>query len=289
MSSSNINTLKQLTIRDLQEMRRKGDKFCNTTACDCNTAQMVDEAGIEIIGAGGALVSMVMKGEPNPFRATMEEVLFLLTGVARGTKRAIVSAGLPYGSFQESDAQAIRNAMRLVKAGAHYVKVEGTSDLMLQRMKAMIDVGIPVQGHVGLSPQLMCETGGFRVVGKSAAEAMKVWDDMRRLEDVGVFMVEMECVPYRLAAEFCEKTSMLVTGIGSGPDTHGQALMREDILGLQRRMSPKMVKKFAELWSPAVEALRAFSEETKGNQFPAAEHMFEINDDALAEVLAKIM
>ena len=288
MADNGKKSSERLSIRDLQNMRQSNEKFCVTTACDFNTAQMVDQAGIEIVGAGGALASMVMKGEPNPFSATMEEVIFLLSGVAKGAKRAIVSSGLPYGSFQESDEQAIRNAMRLVKTGAYYIKVEGKSDLMLKRMKAIIDVGIPVQGHVGLSPQLMRETDGFRVVGKSASEALKVWDDMRRMEDIGVFMVEMECVPYRLAAQLCKKTSMLVVGVGSGSDTHGQALMREDILGLQRTIAPKMVKQFADLWTPTVEALKLFSTETKNKQFPEQSQMFKVDDDVYEEVMLKI-
>jgi 3-methyl-2-oxobutanoate hydroxymethyltransferase len=288
MNKKNNERIRQLTIQDLKKMRERGEKFCVTTANDYNTAQMTDQAGIEVIGAGGALSTMVLRGDPTPFRATMEDVEFLLTRIAPAIKHAIVSTGLPYGSFQESNEQAIRNVVRLIKAGAHYVKIEGRSDLMLERMKAVIDIGIPVQGHVGLSPQLMREIGGFRVVGKSCEESLRVWDDMKRLEDIGVFMVEMECVPERIATELCQRTNMLVVGVGSGPNTHGQALMREDILGLQRTLTPKMAKKYVDLWPVCVNALKDWSTETKNQQFPAPENYFDVPEETFQQFMEEL-
>jgi 3-methyl-2-oxobutanoate hydroxymethyltransferase len=277
---------RQLNVHDLWDMKVKGEKFTLLTAGDFNTAQMVDEAGIEITGGGGALDRMVFGGEPHSFRATMQDVLRMVEKIAPAVKRAMVLASLPFGSYyQESDETAIHCGIQLIQAGAHIVKVEGVSDTLLSRMKALIEVGVPVAGHVGLSPSFMRKIGGYKVVGKTSEQAFQVYRHVKKLEEIGIGLIEMECVPERVATEICKRTPVPILGTGSGPGTDGQGLMHADLLGLQRTLVSRLAKQYVDLWPIYVDTFSKFAEEVRGGIFPTSENTFSISDNELEQFM----
>ena len=268
---------KPLTIPDLLTMKARSEKIVVVPVWDYNTTVMAEEAGADIVAVGGATAAMMMGGEPHALRASMEDVLFLLRRITPAVKRAVIFAAMPYGSFHVSNEQAVRNAVQLVKAGAHCLKMQASGPLH-ERVKAVVDAGIQCIGHVGLLPQYIHTLGRFRVVGKTFEEAATVYREVKALEEIGVWAIEMECVPAKVAREISKRVKIAILGIGSGLGTDGQILALVDILGLQRTIMPKFTKRYADLWPVCINALKEYAKEVRTKAFPTKEHSFSISD-----------
>jgi 3-methyl-2-oxobutanoate hydroxymethyltransferase len=243
----------------------------------------VDEAGIDIILVGDSL-GMVELGYRDTIPVTMEEMLNHTKAVMRGVRRAHVVGDMPFMSYNISREQAVANAGILYKdGGADSVKLEGGQD-MAAAVNAIVKAGIPVFGHIGLTPQTANMLGGYKVQGKSIDQAKKVIDDALALEDAGVFAVVLEAVPRQLAALITEKLKIPTIGIGGGLECDGQVLVLHDMVGLFRRFTPKFVKVYADVYTVQLNAVRKFIADVQGKSFPAEEHTFTMKEEAIAEL-----
>ena len=278
-----MNEIKKLMIPDLQGMKKEKKKISMITAYSFPQAQCVDEAGIDIILVGDSL-GMVELGYRDTVPVTMEEMLSHTRAVMRGVKRAHVVGDMPFMSYNISREQAITNAGILYKdGGADSVKLEGGQE-MAPAVNAIVKAGIPVFGHIGLTPQTAGMLGGFKVQGKSLDHARKVFDDAVALEEAGAFAVVLEAIPRQLAALITEKLSIPTIGIGAGLDCDGQVLVLHDLVGLFKRFTPKFVKVYADLYSSQLEAVKKYIGEVQGKGFPADEHTFTMKEEAVAEL-----
>lgn len=264
----------KLTIPQLLAMKQQGRKITMLTAYDYGQAQLVEEAGVDMILVGDSL-GMTMLGLPSTVPVTMAEMLHHTKAVVRGAPNTFVIADLPFLSYQVSREEAIRNAGLLVKeGGADAVKLEG-GGAMIAVAQAVVQAGIPVQGHLGLTPQTATQLGGYRVQGKEAAQAQAIVQDAKALEDAGCFSLVLECVPMELAAEITRALSIPVIGIGAGPDCDGQVLVYHDVLGLFRRFVPRFVKQYAQLREPIINAFQTYIQEVREGRFPDEAHSFK--------------
>ncbi|MGC8879418.1 MAG: 3-methyl-2-oxobutanoate hydroxymethyltransferase [Anaerolineae bacterium] len=271
---------KKITIHDLQAKKEKGEPFTMVTAYDYPTAVIVDKAGIDAILVGDSL-AMVVLGLPNTVSVTMEEMLHHCRAVARGAQYALLVGDMPFMSYQTGPTDAVRNAGRFLKeAGMDVVKLEGGKK-MAPIARAIVDAGIPVMGHIGLTPQTISALGGFKVQGKDAAAAQQVIDDALALEDAGCFAIVLEAIPDRVAKIITERLSIPTIGIGAGPHCDGQVLVTHDMVGLFDRFVPKFVKRYVNVHDQMVEALRQFKSEVENRTFPGPEHCFTIKDEVL--------
>ena len=266
-------------------MKRRRERIVMVTAYDFPSGRLADAAGVDIVLVGDS-ATMTVLGHESTTPATMEEMLMLTRAAARGAKRPLVVADMPFGSFQVSDEEAVQNAVRFVKeAGADAVKLEGAGPTV-SRVLALVGAGIPVMGHVGLTPQSATMLGGFRAQGRTAAKAAALLEDARTLEQAGCFAVVLEAVPAPVAARITEELSVPTLGIGSGRDCDGQVLVYHDLLGLYPGKSPRFVKRYAELAPVIEEALERFAAEVRSGAFPGEEHTYSIPEDELAEFLS---
>jgi len=263
----------RLTIPAIKEMKKRGEKITMLTAYDYSQARQVDQAQIELILVGDSL-GMVVLGYEDTVPVTLDEIIHHTKAVARGTEHALVVADLPFMSYQVSDEQAIINAGRLIKeGGAQAVKLEGGGP-MIARVRAISEAGIPVMGHLGLTPQTATGLGGFKVQGKDQAVAQRIIQDAGALEDAGAFSLVLECVPQELAAEITQKLNIPVIGIGAGRGCDGQVLVYHDILGLFDRFTPKFVRRYAALSQAILDALKTYRDDVKEGKFPGEENSF---------------
>lgn len=264
----------KLAIPELVERKKRGPKLTMLTAYDVPTAQIVDRAGIDLILVGDSL-GMVCLGYPDTVPVTMEEMLHHTAAVARATERAVVVGDLPFLSYQVSPEEAVRNAGRLVKeARADCVKLEG-GVTQADKVEAIVRAGIPVMGHIGLTPQTATQLGGFKVQGRDPKVAKRVVEDAKALEAAGAFALVLECVPSNLAAKVTQALSIPTIGIGAGPSCDGQVLVLHDLVGLFDRFTPKFVKRYANVAEGIREAVAAYKAEVESGAFPAKEHEFE--------------
>jgi 3-methyl-2-oxobutanoate hydroxymethyltransferase len=278
-----MSEIKKIMIPDLQGMKRDKKKISMITAYSFPQAQCVDEAGIDIILVGDSL-GMVELGYRDTVPVTMDEMLGHTRAVMRGVKRAHVVGDLPFMSYNISLQQAITNAGILYKdGGADSVKLEGGQE-MAATVNAIVKAGIPVFGHIGLTPQTAGMLGGFKVQGKSLDQARKVVDDAVALEDAGAFAIVLEAIPRQLAALITEKLSIPTIGIGGGQDCDGQVLVLHDMVGLFKRFTPKFVKVYADLYSVQLDAVKKYISEVQGKAFPAEENTFTMKEEAVAEL-----
>lgn len=248
-------------------------KLACLTAYDYATARVLDDAGIQMVLVGDSL-AMTMLGYDTTLPVTMEEMMHHTSAVVRGVRDALVVADMPFMSFQVSAAQALTNAGRFVKAcGAGAVKLEGGA-IRAPTVRMLVDNGIPVLGHIGLTPQSIHHMGGYRVQGKKPAEAQKLLEDAEALADAGVFAIVLECVPAALAAEITDAVSVPTIGIGAGKDCDGQILVLHDMLGLHSEVSPKFVKRYADLAGAMKEAFETYRREVETGDFPSSEHTY---------------
>jgi 3-methyl-2-oxobutanoate hydroxymethyltransferase len=240
-------------------------------------AGMIEDAGTEIIICGGSGPTMILGGKKRNNSATMEQVLYHLDLVVPAVKRAHLVAGLPYGSYQVSNEQAVTNAVEMIRHGADSVKLQGAG-IVLERIKAIVGAGINVTGHVGLTPQHIASIGSYRSIGKNSNEAIKVYREALALQEAGAWLVELECIPDRVAEVVSRKLQIPTYGIGSGSGCDGQALMTHDILGMQRSLKTRFVKQYVDVWDISVTALKQYHDEVQKGVFPAQEHTFMIDD-----------
>jgi 3-methyl-2-oxobutanoate hydroxymethyltransferase len=271
----------KLSLTELTERKTRGEKLVMVTAYDHPGARLADAAGVDLILVGDSAADNVL-GYDSTVPVTVDELLVLVRAVTRGVERAFVVADMPFGSFQVSDEAAVANAVRFVKeAGADAVKIEGAGP-SLSRVQALVGAGIPVMGHVGLTPQSATMLGGYKAQGRTAAKAQRLHADARALEAAGCFAVVLEAVPAAVAARVTEALTVPTIGIGAGAACDGQVLVWHDLLGLTDRKPARFVKRYAELGTEIKRALEAYAADVRSGAFPAAEHTYAMPDEELA-------
>ena len=263
----------KVTVPEIRKMKERGEKITALTAYDYSFARILDQAGIDILLVGDSLGS-VIQGKENTLPVTMDDMIYHTKAVARGCKRALLVADMPFLSFQVSAEEAKRNAGRFVQeAGAEAVKLEGGMRI-LQTVEALIQMGIPVMGHVGLTPQSIHQFGGYRVQGKEKAGREAILQDALGLEAAGAFAVVLEGIPMKLAGEITERLSIPTIGIGAGVNCDGQVLVVHDMLGMFDMYTPKFVKKYADMKTVMTGAVEKFIAEVREQKFPDKQHSF---------------
>jgi 3-methyl-2-oxobutanoate hydroxymethyltransferase len=267
---SAVTPPKQVTVPEFRAAKGRGAKLAVVTAYDYTSARLTDEAGVDAILVGDS-VGMVVQGHPTSLPVTLDEMIYHTRCVVRGTRRALVVADLPFLTYQVSAKQAVRNAGRLLKeAGAHAVKLEG-GVRMRAAIRACVDAGIPVMGHVGLTPQAVHQFGGFKV----QRDAEQLLADAAAVQDAGAFAVVVESVPADLGAQITASVSVPTIGIGAGAACDGQVLVFHDMMGLFPDFKPKFAKRYADLGGAVRGAVEAYCREVRAGTFPAAEHTFK--------------
>jgi 3-methyl-2-oxobutanoate hydroxymethyltransferase len=270
----------KLPLTELAELKRRSQKIAMVTAYDFPSGRIADAAGVELVLVGDS-AAMTVLGHDSTVPATMEELLILTRAVTRGAKRPLVIADMPFGSFQVSDEAAVENAVRFVKeAGADAVKLEGGGPT-LSRVQAIVGAGIPVMGHVGLTPQSATMLGGFKAQGRTAEKAEHLYEDALALQAAGSFAVVLEAVPAPVAARVTEALSVPTIGIGAGSACDGQVLVWHDLLGLYEGKAPRFVKRYADLAVEARRAIEAYVADVREGRFPEERHTYAIPDEEL--------
>jgi 3-methyl-2-oxobutanoate hydroxymethyltransferase len=263
----------KVTTQKLKEMKAQGIKISMTTAYDYPTAYLVDKAGIEIILVGDSLMMTVL-GDNSTVACTMEQMLHHIKPVVLGAPNPMIVGDMPFGSYNLSKEQGILNATRMLKEGrCDVIKLEGGKEVA-DIVKAIVDAGIPVMGHIGLTPQTVSKLGGFKVQGKGEAAALSVLEDALSLEKAGAFGIVLECVPELLAKLITEKLTIPTIGIGGGRYCDGQVLVFHDMMGLFEKFTPKFVKQYINLSPEIVKALEQFKAEVQSGAFPEEKHAF---------------
>jgi len=274
-----------MTLPRLAEMKRLGEPIVMVTAYDHPGAQVVEEAGVDIVLVGDS-AAMTVLGYPSTVPISMDEMVMLARAVRRGARTPLIVGDLPFGSYQASDTQAVEAAVRFVKeAECDAVKIEmaglsgGPVDKResISRARAIVSAGIPLMGHVGLTPQSAAALGGFRAQGRTAAQAVQVADDALALQDAGCFAIVFEAVPAAVTEVVMERMQVPVIGIGAGPATDGQVLVFHDLLGIYEGHAPRFTKRFAEVRRAMVEGVHAYADEVRARRFPAVEHTYSID------------
>lgn len=275
---------KKVTVLDLQRKKEQAEPITMLTAYDYPSALLVDAAGIDTILVGDSL-GMVVLGYDTTVPVTMEEMLHHCRAVARGAQAAFLIGDMPFMSFQAEVAEAVRNAGRFLKEGGmEAVKLEGGQEIV-PTVEAIVNAGIPVLGHIGLTPQSQSKLGGFRVQGKTAAAAQKLLDDALALEAAGCFAIVLEAVPAAVAQAISERLTIPTIGIGAGVGCDGQVLVFHDLLGLFDRYMPRFVKKYAEVGQVVRDALVAYREDVVARRFPGSDHTYPMSGDEEAAFL----
>jgi 3-methyl-2-oxobutanoate hydroxymethyltransferase len=283
--TSRPETSGKLPLTDLADMKRRRERIVMVTAYDYPSGSLADAAGVDIVLVGDS-AAMTVLGYESTVPASMDEMVMLTRAAVRGAKRPLVVADMPFGSFLISDEEAVRSAVRFVKeARADAVKVEGAG-LTVSRVLALVGAGIPVMGHVGLTPQSATMLGGFRAQGRTSARARQLLEDARALEQAGCFSLVLEAVPAPVAARITEELTIPTIGIGSGRDCDGQVLVYHDLLGLYQGREPRFVKRYAELATEIQDAIERYAADVRSGAFPGDEHTYSIPDEELAAFLS---
>lgn len=277
---------KKNTVATLLNMKKSGEKVSMLTCYDYTTARIMENAGINTILVGDSL-GMTMQGYDTTLPVTMDETVIYTRSVVRGCTNTFVIADMPFMSYQVSAAQAVENAGRLIKeTGANAVKLEGGA-AVTEQIRAIVNAGIPVCAHIGMTPQSVNVFGGFKVQGKGEANAKRVLEDAFEVQQAGAFMCVLECVPPKLAALITKKVDMITIGIGAGAGCDGQVLVMQDMLASNTDFTPKFVKHFADIGNQMSEAFKAYDSEVKAGSFPEASHTFaksDCSDEYLAQL-----
>jgi 3-methyl-2-oxobutanoate hydroxymethyltransferase len=276
-----------MTLPRLAEKKRLGEPIVMVTAYDYPSAQVAQAAGVDVVLVGDSAANNVL-GYADTVPVTVEELLMLTKAVRRGLKTPLLVGDLPFGSYEASDAQAIATAQRFIKeAGCDAVKLErgGSS---VQRARAIVDAGIPVMGHVGLTPQTATALGGYRAQGRTAERALGVARDALALQEAGCFSLVFEAIPAAVAARVMERLEIPVIGIGAGPATDGQVLVFHDLLGIYDGHAPRFAKRYGELKALMVAGVAEYAAEVRGGVFPGPEHCYSIDEAELAELRATL-
>jgi 3-methyl-2-oxobutanoate hydroxymethyltransferase len=271
----------RLPLTELAEMKARRQPIVMVTAYDAPGGRLADQAGADLILVGDS-AAMTVLGHDSTVPATLDEMLVLTRAVTRGATRPLVVADMPFGTFQVSDEEAVRNAIRFVKeAGADAVKLEGAGT-MLPRVRAIVGAGIPVMGHLGLTPQSATMLGGFKAQGRSAEKALALLSDSRALEAAGCFSLVLEAVPAPVARRISERLAIPTIGIGAGVDCDGQVLVWHDLLGLYEGRAARFVKRYADVGDVIRSALESYSSDVRARRFPEEQHTYAIPDEELA-------
>jgi 3-methyl-2-oxobutanoate hydroxymethyltransferase len=280
-------TDKKVSVLDIMQAKNANRKLVMVTAYDYPFGLMADQAGVDMVLVGDSL-GMVVLGLDGTVAVTMEMMIHHIQAVMRGCKRALVVGDMPFMSYNTGIRDAVINAGRLMKeGGCEAVKLEGGVDFA-PVVEAIVKAGIPVQGHVGLTPQTASALGGFKMQGKDAAAARRIIDDARTLEAAGAFSIVAEAVPAPLGRLLSASVGVPIIGIGAGVDVDGQVLVTHDMIGLFDRFLPKFVKQYAKIRPLIIEAIKAYGEEVRAGVFPAAEHSFGMSDEALAALKSSL-
>lgn len=271
------------TVVTFKQAKEKGEKLTMLTAYDYSTAKLIDEAGVNSILVGDSLGNVIL-GYEDTLSVTMEDMIHHAAAVARGVKNALVVVDMPFMSYQTSVYDAVVNAGRLMKeARAGAIKLEGGREVCPQ-IQAIVQAGIPVMAHLGLTPQSIHAFGGFKVQGKTEAAAKKLMEDAKAIQEAGAFAVVLECVPAKLAEMVTKELEIPTIGIGAGNVCDGQVLVSQDMLGMFSDFTPKFVKKFANVGEVMKEAFTAYRKEVAEKNFPAKEHEYTISDEILEKL-----
>jgi 3-methyl-2-oxobutanoate hydroxymethyltransferase len=280
MSTPPRDQRKRVTLTKLAEMRALGEPIVMITAYDHPTALVVEQAGVDVVLVGDSAANNVL-GYPDTVPVSVEEMLMLTRAVRRGLKTPLLVGDLPFGSYEASDAQAIETAHRFVKeAGCDGVKLEG-GGASADRARAIVRAGVPVMGHIGLTPQTATMLGGYRAQGRTSARARQVLDDALALQEAGCFAIVFEAIPAEVTDTIMGYMEIPVIGIGAGPSTDGQVLVLHDLLGIHGGFQPKFVKRYADVKSEMLRGLQAYTEEVRTRQFPGKEHTYGIAPEEL--------
>jgi 3-methyl-2-oxobutanoate hydroxymethyltransferase len=273
MSAATPGT-KHVTIHDLQAKKREGTKLVMVSAYDALFGRLADEGGVDAVLVGDS-VGNVVAGFDSTVKVTLEQMIYHGAATRRGVTRALLVVDMPFLTYHTGDEQAVVNSGRVMQeTGAQAVKLEGGSDQIISAIRAVVGCGIPVMAHLGFTPQSVHALGGFRVQGRSDADATRMLDDARRVEDAGAFALVLELVPSELAARITEALSIPTIGIGAGAGCDGQVLVLPDLLGLTDRFSPKFLKRYASMAEDVRDAVRRFGDEVRSGTYPADEHSF---------------
>jgi len=274
---------KKISILDVQQAKEENRKLTMVTAYDYPFGLLADEAGIDIVLVGDSL-GMVVMGLDGTVEVNMEHMIHHIRAVTRGCRNPFIVGDMPFMSYNTSIREAIINAGRLLKeGGCDSIKLEGGVDFA-PTVEAIVKAGIPVQGHIGLTPQTASALGGFKMQGRDAVAAKQIIDDARALEDAGVFSMILEAVPAPLGKLVAEAVKVPVIGIGAGPDVDGQVLVTHDMIGLFDKFVPKFVKQYTNIRKVILEALSEYRDEVIDVKFPAPEHSFKMPDEALVQL-----
>ena len=274
------------TVQDIINMKKEKKKVSVITSYDYTLASLCDKAGIDVLLVGDS-AGMVMLGYENTISVTMEQMCMFTEAVSRARVNSLLVADLPFMSYQASIEDAINNSGRLIKAGADAVKLEGGS-IMAETISAIVDVGIPVMGHIGLQPQTTMLSEGYKVQGKTKDTAMKLIEDAKELEDAGVFSIALEMVSHEVAQIISETVSVPVIGIGSGVNCDGQVLVVQDLLGMYDKIKPKFAKRYMNLSEDIVKSLGDYKKDVESGAFPTKENSFSMNEEELEKLREQI-
>ena len=261
-----------MNLVTLQQMKAQGKKIAVLTCYDASFASLLEQAGVEVLLVGDSL-GMVLHGASSTLSVSLHDMRYHTRCVARGSKSAYIVTDMPFGSYQQSPEQALRNAARLMAAGAHMVKLEGGA-VMAETVRFLVSRGIPVCGHLGFTPQSVHQLGGYRVQGRDDAEATKLLQDARALADAGAGLLVLEMVPASLAADITAAIGIPTIGIGAGPQCDGQVLVLQDMLGIYAGKSPRFSRNFMQGAESIQAAVQHYVQAVKSGEFPAAEHCF---------------
>jgi 3-methyl-2-oxobutanoate hydroxymethyltransferase len=276
----------RVTITEIREMKQKKEKIPMLTAYDYVTAKMVDEAGVPLILVGDSL-GMVMLGYQSTIPVTMEEMIHHTKAVVRGAKEALIVGDMPFMTYHISVSDALHNAARFIQeGGAQAVKLEG-GEVVTETVRRLVRCGIPVMGHIGLTPQSIHQLGGFKVRGKGLEEARKLLNDARILEEAGAFAIVLECTPAPLSKLITQKLSIPTIGIGAGLDCDGQVQVISDLLGLYTEFVPKHAKQYAKLAGEIKTAVEDYISEIKSLSFPTMEHSYTMDEGLIKQLKAE--
>jgi 3-methyl-2-oxobutanoate hydroxymethyltransferase len=271
----------KLPLPELLAMKERGDRIVMVTAYDAPGARFAEDAGIDIVLVGDTAAMVVLGYEGTTVPVTVDEMLFLTRTVAAHSNRPLVVGDMPFGSYQVSDEDAVRNAIRFFKEGrADIVKLEGGGP-MVSRVRRIVEAGIPVMGHIGLTPQSATMLGGFKTQGKTAEAARQLLADARALKDAGACTLVLEAIPAPVAARITAELTIPTIGIGAGPHCDGQVLVYHDLLGLTEGHLPRFVKRYANLSREIRDALEAYASEVRSGAFPGKEHTYAMPEEEL--------
>ena len=270
------------TVQDIINMKKEKKKISVITSYDYTLASLCDKAGIDVMLVGDS-AGMVMLGYENTIAVTMDQMCMFTEAVSRARKNSLLVADLPFMSYQASIEDAINNSGRLIKAGADAVKLEGGS-IMAETISAIVDVGIPVMGHIGLQPQTTILAEGYKVQGKTKDSAMKLIEDAKELEDAGVFSIALEMVSHEVGQIISESVNIPTIGIGSGVNCDGQVLVVQDLLGMYDKIKPKFAKRYMNLSEDIVKSLKEYRTDVESGSFPAKENSFSMNEEELKKL-----